>query len=70
MKISKAVQFLMDKNYLDRVVNDVYKSKDEDIDITIREWLSDLDTNWELGSNLTAHVTTVKNYIRKLAATS
>lgn len=70
MRISKAVQFLKDKNYLDRVVNDVYKSTDEDIDITIREWLSDLDTSWELGGNLTPHVITVKNYIKKLAATS
>lgn len=70
MRISKAVQFLKDKNYLDRVVNDVYTCTDEDVDIVIREWLSDLDTSWELGSNLAPHVTTVKNYIKKLAATS
>ena len=70
MRISKAVQFLMNKNYLDRVVSDVYECTDENIDITIREWLNDLDTSWELGGNLTPHVTTVKNYIKKLAATS
>jgi len=68
MKTSKAVQFLIDKKYLDIVVKDVIKEEESERRISIIEWLSDLDTGWELGGNLSQHAKTVENYIKKVGS--
>jgi hypothetical protein len=69
MKISKAVQFLIDKKHLDIVVKDVIKEEESDRRIAIVEWLNDLDTSWELGGSLFQHAKTIENYIKKLDVT-
>jgi hypothetical protein len=66
MRISTAVQFLIDKKYLDIVVREMATVKENKRRVAIIEWLSDLDTGWELGSNLSQHAKTVENYIKKV----
>ena len=67
MRISTAVQFLMDKKYLDTVVKEMSKVKESRRRVAIIEWLNDLDTGWELGGSLSQHAKTVENYIKKVA---
>ena len=60
-----SIVFLEEKGYYDTVADSVTGEDKEDDIYGISDWLNDLDTNRELGSNLMSHSKSAYNYIMK-----